>query len=867
MAFFILKNKTTYDQSPEQLHFIKNQHTLVFPNHTLRKALPKPNELANTKHTMPNLIGNYIKIAARNLLRNKAFSALNILGLSIAMSCCLLIVLFLQHELQYDQHYSKGDRIYKVVREIHSQGESRKFYWGTSGLLGSALERDFPEVEKAVRIWHWNVKVERRGLLIPARLSNVDKHIFDVFDIEFIQGSQQTAFDGPSSIIISDRMAHTLYGDEDPMGKVLIAQNSIYGDDYVVRGVFKHRHEPSTIPFNMLVSRDPNAQWRNQWHRWSPVNSFRAIHTYILLQKGVNPETLEQKLPAFMKRYMGEEIQKFNEYHLQPLHRVYLHSRSEYGIQSFGDIDQLYTMCLVAVFILLIACINFMNLATAQSIRRAREVGLRKVVGASRGQLIQQFLGESLIIACLAAGLAIVVAHATLPVFNELIQQNLTFNTNAYVTLFPALIGVVIISGILAGAYPAFVLSGWQPIETLKNQIQSSASGSWFWKGLVMFQFSISIFLIVGTLVVRNQISYMLDRDLGVDTEHLIMLPIFTTSREANAVHANRLSSRYKTVKTAFLSHPNVIKATASQNRAFPTGGGPRIKSVRPEGLPGDDWRIWINEVDEDFIDTMGIEIIAGKNFTPGKGTPTRAWTQEFLINESAAKLFGWENPIGKQMTKMEGGGGAGTVVGVFKDYHFDSLKERIAPLAFIQWARLYAYLTVKIKGGQFVETMAFLEEQWQKFVPNAAFRPIFMDDGLESAYRNELRLRKVAGVSSLLAIMVCCLGLFGLAAISAQRRTKEIGVRKVLGASVGQIVTMFSSEFIKLVAFASLIAWPLAYYMLSDWLADFSYRIGLGVSVFVLSSLLAIAIALITVSYQAWRAAQTNPIDALKYE
>ena len=816
---------------------------------------------------MGNLIGNYIKIAVRNLMRNKVFSALNIIGLGIAMSCCLLIVLFLQHELHYDQHYTNGDRIYKVVREIHAQGAPRKFYWGTSGLLGSSLERDFPEVEKAVRIWPWNVKVEREGLLIRAQLSNVDKHIFDVFDVEFIHGSPQTAFEDPSSIIISDRMANTLYGDENPVGKVLTAENSIFGDDYVVRGVFKHRQEPSTIPFNMLVSRDPNAQWRNQWHRWSPVASFRAIHTYILLKKGVVLETLEQKLPAFIERYMGAEIQKFNTYHLQSLHRVYLHSRSEYGIKSFGDIDQLYTMCIIAAFILLIACINFMNLATAQSVRRAREVGLRKVVGASRGQLIQQFLGESLIVAFLAAVLAIIVTHATLPLFNDLIQQNLSLNITAYTTLFPALLGVVLISGVLAGGYPAFVLSAWQPIETLKNQIQSSSGGSWFWKGLVMFQFSISIFLIVGTLVVRNQISYMLDRDLGVDTEHLVMLPIFTTSREANAVHANRLSSRYTSVKNAFLSHPNVLKATASYHRAFPEGGGTRIKTVRPEGLPGDDWRLWVNEVDEDFVNTMGIEIIKGKNFTPGKGNPHKGWTREFLLNESAVKLFGWENPIGKQITRLDGGGGAGTVVGVFKDYHFDSLKEKIAPLAFIQWVRLYAYLTLKIKGGQFAETMSFIEKQWQTFVPNAAFTPIFMDDGLESAYRNELRLRKVAGVSSLLAILVCCLGLFGLAALSAQRRTKEIGVRKVLGASAGQIVTLFSSEFIKLVAFASLIAWPLAYYVLSDWLADFSYRIGLGASVFILSSLLAIVIALITVSYQAWKAAQTNPIDALKYE
>ena len=814
---------------------------------------------------MFNLIGNYAKIAIRNLMRNKVYSALNILGLGIAMSCCLLIVLFLQRELQYDHRYEKGDRIYKVVREINIQGGSRNFSWGTSGSLGPALKRDFPEVESAVRIWPWSVKVERENILFPTRLNLVDKHVFDVFEAEFVQGSAQTAFEDPTSIVITERMANLIYGEENPMGRVLTVVNSFFGGDYIVRGVLRDRLDPTTIPFNMFVSRDPNAQWRNKWHVWDPAAGFRPIQTYILLQEGVSPKTLEQKFPDFIKRYMGAEIQKHNTYHLQPLHRVYLHSRADYDIKSFGDIDQLYTMCVIAAFILIIACVNFMNLATAQSVRRAREVGLRKVVGASRGQLIQQFLGESLVVAGLALLLAIIVARAALPVFNDLIQQNLVLDLKAYMTLIPALIGVVLVSGVLAGGYPAFVLSAWQPIDTLKSQIQSRSGGAWFWKGLVIFQFSISIFLIVGTLVVRNQISYMLDRDLGVDTEHLVMLPIFTSSREAHFVHENRLSSRYSTVKQSFLRHPNVIGATASQYRAFPGGGGSRNKPIRPEDLPGDDWWILINEVDADFVKTMGIELIAGKNFTPGKGNPLRGWTREFLINESAAKLFGWDNPIGKQIQRR--GGGTGTVVGVFKDYHFDSLKEKIAPLAFIQWSRLYAYLTLKIRGGQFVGTMDFLEKEWYKFVPNEAFNPIFMDDGFASAYRNELRLRRIAGISSLLAIVVCCLGLFGLAAISAQRRTKEIGVRKVLGASAWQIVTMFSAEFVKLVAFASLIAWPLAYYMLNDWLADFAYRIGLDISVFALSSVLAIAIALITVSYQAWRAAQTNPIEALKYE
>ena len=808
---------------------------------------------------------NYLIVAIRHLMRNKIYATLNVLGLGIGMACCLLIVLFVQHELRYDRVHKKGDRIYKVVRETQGKDGSRGFDWGTSGPLGPALARDFPEVQAAVRMWHWNVKVERQNRVIRARFSLVDKHVFDVFDAEFVKGNPQTAFADPMGVVITERVASLIFGEEDPMGRVLTVDNATFGGDYIIRGVMQERRDPSTVRFGLIIARMPKNKWESKWTRWQHFQAWRPVHTYILLQNGVHSASLSRKLPDFMARYMGAEVQMHNAYHLQPFHRVYLHSRADYGIDRFGDIGQLYVLGIVAAFILAIACVNFMNLATAQSIGRAREVGLRKVVGASRWQLMQQFLGESLIVAFLALALALGLSALMLPVFNDLIQQPLALDSEAFVTLLPAGVGVILATGILAGSYPAFALSAWQPIETLKHQIRSGAQGAWFWKALVVFQFSISIFLLVGTLVVRDQISYMLNRDLGFETEHLVMLQIFAPSREEHADFEQRLSARYATVKQSFLRHPNVLHATAARYLPFPQGGGGRIWTVRPEGLPGDDWRVMFNEVDEDFLTTMGIELVAGKNFTPGKGSALRRFSSEFLINESAVKGFGWDDPIGKQIEWT--GLGSGTVVGVFKDYHFASLREKIAPLAFVKWSRLYAFLALRVKGDHFEETMAFLQTQWEQFVPNEPFRPIFIDEGLASAYRNELRLRKVANTSSLLAILVCCLGLFGLAALSAQRRTKEIGIRKVLGASAGQIVLMFSAEFIQLVAFASLIAWPLAYYVLQHWLSNFSYRIGLGFAVFVMSTALAIGIALVTVSYQAWKAAHTNPIDALKYE
>lgn len=534
---------------------------------------------------------NYLTVAIRNLMRNKVYSTLNVLGLGIGMSSCLLIVLFVQNELQYDRFHKNGDRIYKVVFETQNENGSRTVQWVTSGTVGPALECDFPEVQETVRMWPQRTGVERQNRMLNARLILVDKHIFDVFDFEFVKGDPQTAFKDPSGMLITESTATRLFDEEDPTGKILTVDQAAFAGDYIVSGIVKDYPIHSMIQFNLLITKVPK-QREGRWHSWLKPWSHRSVHTYMMLKKGADAKALEQKLPAFMERYLGAEIQERNTYYLQSLNRIYLHSRADYGFTTFGDINQLYTMCVVAAFLLVIACVNFMNLATAQSIRRAREVGLRKVVGASRGQLIQQFLGESLIVAFLALLLAIIATEAMLPVFNDLIQKRLVLDT--YVTLLPALVGVILVVGFLAGGYPAFVLSAWQPVEALKRQIQSGSGGSWFWKGLVLFQFSISIFLIVGTLVVRDQISYMLNRDLGFKSEHRVVLQIFQPSRQSEIMIKNRLSSRYRTVKQSFLSHPNVLQASASRYPPFFNGGGGRMWEVHPEGQPDEVRRMMV---------------------------------------------------------------------------------------------------------------------------------------------------------------------------------------------------------------------------------------------------------------------------------
>jgi putative ABC transport system permease protein len=808
------------------------------------------------------MLRNYLTIAVRNLLRHKGYSAINIAGLAIGMTCCILIFLLIQNELSYDRFHKKADRIYRVIQERRSQGGTTSFDIGTPGALGPALRVYFPEVQETVRTWLQVVPVEYEGKTLDSQICLADKSLFDVFTFPFVKGESQTAFTNPSAAVITEDMSRRLFGDADPIGKVLAVHQFNFPGQFIVTGVLKTPPDNSTIQFDFLVI-DPNRseETRLRWQEWLPTESWRPVTTYVLLPEGYDPKKLEQKLPDFAAPYLGPKAAPNTTYHLQPLTRIHLYSQQDYGINRYGDIGQVYLLSAIAAFILLIACINFMNLSTARSASRAKEVGIRKVVGAYRRQLIRQFLGESVLLAFLAMLMAMGLAELTLPAFNTLIGRPLPPDANSYIALLPGLIGVTLLTGLLAGCYPAFCLSAYQPVETLKGILRSGTKGAQFRKALVVFQFAISVFLIISTFVIHDQITYMLNKNLGFDTEHVVLLPIFAQDQQMVEDLDKRLSARYKMVKQEFLKHPGVLNASAF--RFMPViGGGGMVRSIQPEGAQGTSWQIPVEEVDESFFDTFGIKLVSGRTFSPGVRS---SFAPEFIINETAAKQFGWTDPIGKKITWVDHG--FGTIIGVVKDYHFAPLNQRIGPMIFMTRTGLFAWLGLKVRGNGLPETIRFLEKTWKRFVPDQPFVCRFLDETLNQMYQSERRLRRISGVSSALAILVACLGLFGLAAFSAEQRTKEVGIRKVLGASIANIVLLLSRDFVKFVAVANLIAWPVAYYVMNGWLQNFAYRVGLGIWTFVLGGILVLIIALVTVSVQAVKAARANPVDALRYE
>jgi putative ABC transport system permease protein len=807
------------------------------------------------------MLRNYLTIAVRNLLRHKGYSAINIAGLSIGIACCILILLFIRHELSFDRFHKKADQTYRVVQETRMSGAKPSFTGGTDGALAPALLREFPEVQQAVRMWAgfgWLLRGDKEFNL---RTWLVDEKFFDVFAFPLLKGDPRTALREPHSAVITEATARRCFGEEDPVGKMIKLEHYHLEGEYRITGVLKDFPENSMFRFDFLTTTLP-LRSRELWEEWQATSSWRPIQTFVVLPEGYDIALLRQKLPNLIEKYMGKEARAHHTYHLQPLTRIHLYSRADYGIWSdwYGDISQVQLLSAIAFFVLLIACINFMNLATARSARRAREVGLRKVVGAQRGQLIRQFLGESMLFSLLALILAVGLAELALPAFRDFVRRSLTLSVDTYVSLLPGLLVVALFAGFLAGIYPAFYLSAFQPVEVLKGTMKAGSRGAYLRKGLVVFQFSVSIFLIVSTAIVHRQLEYIRNQKLGFNKDHLVILPIFATDR-GRKVPAERLSARYTLVKREFSQHPNVLKVSAF--RYLPGAGhGGWLRVVRPEGVQGNKWQMLVNEVDEDFLETFEIELVAGRNFSAALASDSTA----FILNETAVRQLGWTDPIGKRFEWPEAGR-KGAVIGVVKDFNYGSLHSRIGPLVLNRRTSMFDNLAVRIRGEDMPETMAFLEKKWKQFVPRQPFSYDFMNDTLGWMYEKEMRLNRVAGFSSLLAIFVACLGLFGLASFTAERRTKEIGIRKVLGASVSDIVALLSKDFLKLVVAANLIAWPVAYWIAEKWLQNFAYRTNVGIGVFALAGGLALGIALLTVSAQAVQAALANPVEALRNE
>lgn len=804
------------------------------------------------------MLKSYFTIAYRNLLRHKVYTLINILGLAVGLTCLILIGLYIQNEYAVDQIHTQADRIYRVIRETRYQDQPPEIRPDTSGPLAPTLQQELPEVEMAVRNMglvstHPYVSFNQKGQERIFRI--VDKHFFEMFDFAFLYGDPQTALQTPNAVVITKDLAQFYFGNTNPIGQTLDVANDYFDKHYTVQGVIQNHSHLSSVQFDMVTA-TVHEKWY-PWHHWLDIETWRPVQTYILIKDNANVQTLEQKLQDILARNMGDDIAKYNTYHLQPLKRVHLYSQEDFGFAGPSDIRHIHLITAIAVFILIIACINFMNLSTARATTRAKEVGLRKVVGAQRWHLAIQFLLESTFIAFISLLLALCFVNLALPSFNLFVQSALTLNLSFSNILIS--VALTICVGLLSGCYPALLLSTFAPAHILKNTSHKNGNKNWIRKGLVIFQFAISIFLLISTGIVYDQVKHMRSANLGFDASHLIVTPIFYVHRMMNP-NAQRLSYQYNTVKQRFLEHPNIFKATAFR---FPIGnhgdGAPR--QFAKADAPNIRQSIYIQEADEDFLDTFGIELISGRTFLPSE-----VGHHQLLINQTAAQNMGWNNPLDEAFMRVSDRS-TWPIIGVFKDLNMRHLQHETSVQAIRHNRALYGRLALKVHAENLDETLAHMETIWKDYNPTRAFEFEFVDHQLDQMYHSDMRFGQTFGLFATLAIFLGCLGLFGLTSYTTTQRTKEIGIRKVLGASSGQVAILLTKTFIFLVIFANAIAWPAAYVMMNNWLQNYAHQTHIKFSIFVLSGLLACGIAALTVSYQAVKAARTNPTDALRYE
>ncbi|MFT5366620.1 MAG: putative ABC transport system permease protein [Candidatus Latescibacterota bacterium] len=805
------------------------------------------------------MFSNYLTIAIRNLLRQKRYTLINLFGLAIGLSCCVIALSIIYHEYSFNRFHPQAKHTYRILRERISN-DQKQVRWLTSGALARTIEDEIPEIEYASknRFYNVNVRVDNRTQFLNQ--GHVDGNFFKLFNFPFIQGNA-TSLKQPYHIAITQHAAKQLFGTTDPIGKTITIQERYYGGDYTISAILQNPPTTSTLQFDLIHQtngRTPEAIF--DWAEWQGRVQQAGIETYIRLRPGTNLNLLEDKISDIIERHMGTDVRKILTYRLQPLLRLHLYSLQDYNLPTGGNINTLYLFAAIALLILTIASINFVNLSTARATSRAREVALRKVVGAQRGQIINQFLGESTFLALLALILALPFARIVLTQLNTLLQTQYTLDIHTIVTLLPLLIALTLMVGLIAGLYPAFYLSAFHPAQTLNNTKQSAR----FRQMLVITQFAIAIVLIVGTTVVDRQLTFIQNKDLGFDKDQLVVLPIFVADRDIKTNDDPWLVARYNTVKQTFLEHPNIHAISAF--RFLPGKDQWMTRIVKPEGQDNTEWRMPVQETDEDLFNALGAPLLAGRTFSPEN---ERDRTHSYILNKTAVNALGWtvENAVGRRFGRARSEEDVnGIVIGIVDDFHAASLHTPIAPTAFAYRQWFYNYLILRV--SDFPATRPFLEKTWTHFMPpEKPFTFSFLNDELNTLYQAERDLQNLVTSFSILAILLACLGLFGLAAFTTERRTKEMGIRKVLGASTTNIILLLSTNFLKLVLLSNLIAWPIAYYFTQKWLDEFAYRITLNIWPFILSGVLALIIAFLTVSYQAIKAAHTNPVDTLRHE
>lgn len=786
---------------------------------------------------------NYLKIAIRSLFKHKTYTIINIFGLSVGLACCILILLFIKNETSYDKFHKNADQIYRVIYEFRWR-ESPSQTAKTQAPLAPAILDEYPEVLNAVRftshqfelITYGKKQFWEKGIMLA------DPSVFDVFTFPLIEGDPKTALRDPSAIVLTEGMAKKYFGDLNPMGKILS-----FGDDrtkdYTVTGILKDIPKSSQLQFDCLISFE-NQRGNIGWGQWNYT-------TYILLPPGYSSLDLEKKFSRLVGKHMGEEAEIKSLLHLQPLTRIHLHSNLRNDLPTNRNITHVYLFGGVALLILLLASINFINLVTARSTLRGKEVGLRKVVGANQKQLVLQFLGESILLSLFAFLLSLILVELLLPIFNELSGKDMTFHFLHDFWFLMSLISLMFVVGILSGIYPAFVIARFQPASIFRKTSGSRLSGhSLFLRNfLVVTQFVISVLFLFSTAIFHHQMHFIEKKNLGYTREHLVVLPIFY----------KEVKAEYALLKSEVLRSAHVVNATATT--FLPTDYG-FYQNTWWEGLPEDDRQNMMNwlPVDHDFVKTLNLEIKSGRDFSLEYPTDNKG---AYILNESAVAEIGWDDPLGKQFEIIE----RGKVVGIVKDFHFQSLHHKIQPLALTIYPQGYKYLLVKVKAGEVSESLQFLEEKWKEFFPGKLFEYSFFEEDFDRIYQSETRLVKTFDTVSGLAILIACLGLFGLTSFLTVRRTKEIGIRKVLGAAVSDILMLLSKDIIKLVLLANVIALPLSYMIINRWLQNFAYRVDVNVLMFVLVCTVSLFTALATVAFQAVRAAMADPVDTLRYE
>ena len=792
------------------------------------------------------MILNNFKIAIRNLWKHRAFSFINILGLSIGMTACYLIFLYVNFELSYDNFHTKKDRIYRVVSDIKTPSETINGHgpsWAVPPHLG-----DFPEVEFAVRVLDDIMLFRKDDIKInETEALWADADFFSVFDYKLLKGNPLTVLKDPFSIVLSESSAKKYFGDKDPMGQTILLLDDAYPS--TVTGIMEDIPENSQIQGDVIVSMTTITKQfaegvDDQWGNYGP-------YAYILLKPDTDAENLESKFPAFLEKWHGKGMNQSQMYPtllLEPLKDVYL--KSSRGGFVTGNINNVYTFSIIAFLILLIACINFINLTTARSSERAKEVGIRKVVGAAKFQLARQFIGESILISLISFLLTLIVSSLLLPSFNllsgKIISQGIFENINYLFLLFLASIGI----GFVAGIYPALVLSSFKPTTVLTGRFATGTKGNFLRKGLVISQFSISIALIIGTIVVYSQMNYMSNLNLGFKKDQILVLD---TNSDKNR----------DALKLAISNLPNIKDVSLSSS--VPGGGNPAAYS-EIENVKGDLQiaNLDLYFVDFDYISLFNIQVIAGRPFSREFKTDT---TQAMVLNEAAVKMFGYSSPeqaIGKRFKQW---GREGKIIGVIKDFHFQSLKNPIKPLTMRIDPDRGDYLSISVTASNITTTMAAVEKEWKKIIPNKPLSYYFLDEFFNRQYKGEEQFGKLFFNFALLAIFLSCLGLLGLTSYTTMQRTKEIGIRKVMGASVTNILNLLSRDFLKLVVISFFIAAPVSWYFMQKWLIDFAYRTTISWWVFIAAGVIALLIAIITISYQALKAAISNPVNSLRTE